>query len=332
MKKIYWITPIIFTTIILFLATDCKKDEPAKIPLLSTSSITEITTTTAACGGDITSDGGTTITSRGVCWRAVVANPTIADSKTVDGTGTGQFVSSINGLNSGVTYHVKAYATNSVGTAFGDDITFTTASSGTISDVDGNIYNTVIIGTQIWMKENLKTINYNDGTSIPLVTVNAVWTELNTPGYCWYNNDSATYNSIYGALYNWFAVDAASNGGKNVCPANWHIPTYTEWKTLTTHLGGLSVAGGKLKETGTTHWLSPNTGATNESGFTALPGGFRYRDGKYDAVGYWGQWWSSTEEPTGIVWFSNVYYADARASRNGANKRDGLSVRCLKDN
>ena len=109
------------------------------------------------------------------------------------------------------------------------------------------------------------------------------------------------------------------------------MPTYTEWKILTTHLGGLSVAGAKLKETGTTHWLSPNTGATNESGFTAFPGGNRYMDGGYTGVGYSGEWWSSTEEPSGIVWFSNVRYDEARASRNGSNKRDGHSVRCLHD-
>ena len=120
------------------------------------------------------------------------------------------------------------------------------------------------------MAENLKTTKYRDGTSIPLVTENTAWLNLTTPGYCWYNNDAAHYKSTYGALYNWYVLNAGSNGWKNVCPTGWHVPTDAEWTTLTTYLGGESIAGGKLKETGTSHWLSPNTVATNETGLHTL--------------------------------------------------------------
>ena len=134
-----------------------------------------------------------------------------------------------------------------------------------IADIDGNIYNTVIIGTQVWMKENLKATKLNDGTNILLETDNATWISLTDPAYCWYNNDASSYKNTYGALYNWFTVET----GK-LCPTGWHVPSDAEWFTLIDFLGGESVAGGKLKEIGNTHWNSPNTGATDEYGFTAI--------------------------------------------------------------
>ena len=143
------------------------------------------------------------------------------------------------------------------------------ANCGTVTDVDGNVYNTVTIGTQCWLQENLKTTKYKDGTSIPLVTDNSAWGSLSTPGYCWYNNDD-TYKNTYGALYNYYTVLT-----NNLCPSGWHVATEREWSTLVTYLGGASIAGGKLKESGTTHWVTPNTGANNETGFIALPGGRR---------------------------------------------------------
>ena len=155
----------------------------------------------------------------------------------------------------------------------------------TVVDIDGNVYHTVTIGTQVWMVENLKTTKYNDGTAIPLVTDSAAWDELTTPGYCWYNNDSATYKNPYGALYNWYAVST----GK-LAPTGWHVPTDSEWAVLTTYVGntyygGLDSAGGALKSTDKTYWLSPNTGATNSSGFSALPGGFRDYVGTFYSIG-----------------------------------------------
>ena len=198
--------------------------------------------------------------------------------------------------------------------------------TGTVSDKEGNVYSTVTIGTQEWMVENLKTTKYNDGTDIPLVTDDHEWIELTTGAYCWYNNDAATYENPYGALYNWYAV----NTGK-LCPTGWRVPTDAEWTELTDYLGGTSVAGGKLKESGTTHWNSPNTGATNETGFTALPSGYREYHGTYNYVGYNGYWWSSQEYSTTNAYYRFMSYSGSGIFRNYVYKRFGLSVRCLRD-
>jgi uncharacterized protein (TIGR02145 family) len=199
------------------------------------------------------------------------------------------------------------------------------ASGGTVTDIDGNIYHTVTIGTRVWMVENLKTTKYNDGTSIPLVTDGAAWSNLTNPGYCWYNNDAANKNT-YGALYNWFTVNTGI-----LAPTGWHIPSDAEWTTLTTYLGGESAAGSKLKETGTTHWQSPNTGATNETGFTALPGGTRGIIGAFGAIGSFGHWWGSTEGNTSNAWERSMKYSDSGVGRYGVDKSNGFSVRCTRD-
>jgi uncharacterized protein (TIGR02145 family) len=198
--------------------------------------------------------------------------------------------------------------------------------SDTISDIEGNVYHTITIGTQEWMVENLKTTKFNDGTSIPLITDNTTWSNLSTDGYCWYNNDAATYKNTYGALYNWYAV----NTGK-LAPTGWHVPTDAEWATLINYLGGESVAGGKLKETGTTHWRSPNTGATNESGFTALPGGGRNYYGIFDVIYNNGGWWSETVDDLTHAWSRYVYYLDGNVTRYNNTKTSGWSVRCIHD-
>ena len=202
-----------------------------------------------------------------------------------------------------------------------------------MTDHDGNAYTSVTIGTQVWMVENLKTTKYNDGSAIPLVTDEAAWAEFSTPGYCWYGNDAATYKATYGALYNWYVVDSASNGGKNVCPSGWHVPSDAEWTTLTTYLGGDSVAGGKLKETGNAHWTYPNTGATNEAGFTALPGGRRNDDGSFDFIKGYGYWWSSTEYSPMYAYVRDLIYNSSFVPNFGDFKKyHGLSIRCLRDN
>jgi uncharacterized protein (TIGR02145 family) len=200
-----------------------------------------------------------------------------------------------------------------------------------VSDIDGTVYNTTVIGTQVWMAENLKTTKYNDNSTIPLVTDASAWAASTTPAYCWQNNDAATYKATYGALYNWYVVDATSNGGKNVCPTGWHVPTDAEWTTLTTYLGGVSVAGGKLKETGLTHWFDPNTGATNETGFTALPGGARNNNGTYGDVKVGGYWWSSTETWTTYAWYGYIYYNGTDVNSSNSPERNGFSVRCVRD-
>jgi uncharacterized protein (TIGR02145 family) len=201
------------------------------------------------------------------------------------------------------------------------------------SDADGNNYSTVKIGAgksnpQGWMAENLKTTKYNDGTTIPNVTSNTTWAALITDAACDYANSPAN-STTYGRLYNWYV--AASTNSKNVCPTGWHVPTDTEWTTLTSYLGGLDVASGKLKETGFTHWNSPNEEATNESGFSALPGGACGVGGPFDELGLSGAFWSSTGvDPTSAM-DRTFRYDDYLVYRSNGTKQCGLSVRCLKD-
>ena len=193
-----------------------------------------------------------------------------------------------------------------------------------LNDKDGNAYNVTSIGTQVWMIENLKTTKYRNGDAIPNVTDNTAWEGLTTGAYCFYNNDVTTYKSTYGALYNWFTV-----GTGNLCPTGWHVPSDAEWTTLTTFLGGESIAGSKLKETGTTHWSSPNTGATNETGFTALPGGYRFILGSYNSIRLASSWWSST--PAARPWYRTMYCVNTVVFRGDVDKQTGHYVRCIKD-
>ena len=203
------------------------------------------------------------------------------------------------------------------------------AKAGTVTDIDGNVYHTVIIGTQEWMVENLKTTRLNDGTSLPLVMIDSVWALLTTPGYCWYKND-VTYKNIYGAVYNGFTVST----GK-LAPVGWHVPTNVDWDILTTYLGGELVAGGKLKETGTTHWKNPNTGATNESGFTAVPSESRSGMGGFFVNGDGaGAGWYTSSEVQGIsfqLWSRSLAYFNTRIYSSYGINQDGEAVRCIRD-
>lgn len=195
----------------------------------------------------------------------------------------------------------------------------------TVTDIDGNVYHTVTIGSQVWTVENLKTTKFKDGSSIPLVT-DSTWGNLTTPGYCWYNNDAAAHKSTYGALYNWYAV----NSGK-LAPQGWHVPSDAEWATLLNYLGGEDVAGIKLKETGTAHWVSPNSAATNVTGFTALPGGGRYGGSEFSEISKSGIMWSSTEYNSGFAWGIGLSYDYDGVDKSYDLKFTGSSVRCIKN-
>ena len=196
-----------------------------------------------------------------------------------------------------------------------------------ITDKDGNVYTSVTIGTQVWMVENLKTTKYNDGTAIPNVTDNTEWSNLVTPAYCWYEND-ITNKTPYGALYNGYAVKT----GK-LCPTGWHVPSDTEWNTLINYAGGLDVAGGKLKETSTTHWNSPNTGATDEYGFKYLPGGLRDTYGSINNIGIVGDYWGDDSQTSGYQFSIGIFYNDNSVGTISSGFQDeGISVRCLKNN
>jgi len=196
----------------------------------------------------------------------------------------------------------------------------------TVTDADGNVYHTVKIGTQTWTVENLKTTHYNDGTAIYMITGTATdYDNMSAGGCCWYNNDSSTNKNIYGALYSWYAV----NTGK-LAPSGWHVPTDADWSKLSAYLGGDSVAGGKLKDTGT-YWTSPNTGATNSTGFSALPGGSRSDEASFYDAGNSGSWWSATATDTLSAHNYGLSYNYASLNKGSSFKSCDYSIRLVKD-
>jgi len=221
-----------------------------------------------------------------------------------------------------------------------DSITFSTSNDtvGTVTDIDGNIYQTIKIGNQWWMAENLKVTHYRNGDVIPNVTDGIAWQGLSSGAYCIYDNDSLNVAN-YGLLYNWYAIGDT----RNIAPVGWHVPTDEEWKQLeiylgmsqeeadTTNLRGTD-EGGKLKETGTAHWFSPNTGATNESGFNALGGGYRSAThGYYYSMKQFGNWWSATEDSVSYAWNRSLTYSSSQVIRFANTERNGFSIRCVKD-
>ena len=187
-------------------------------------------------------------------------------------------------------------------------------------------YPSVLIGAQYWMEKNLEVTTYRNGDPIPYVTDATAWAVLTTGAWCYYNNDPANA-SLYGKLYNWYAV----NDPRGLAPVGWHIPTDAELTTLSTTLGGDAVAGGKMKVAGTTRWTAPNTGADNSSGFAGLPGGDRTNDGAFYGVGTFGYWWSSTENNATNAWCRALGYSFGGIDRFSFSKPAGFSVRCLRD-
>ncbi len=325
-KRRFLIRSLLMMGIFLMLTYNCKKDEDQdenqKAPVLTTVDVSSIGPSTAICGGVITDEGGSIITAKGVCWNTN-QNPSISDSKTNDGTGTDSFVSTISDLNPETNYYVRAYATNNVGTAYGNERLFTTQSGngGTVTGIDGNIYHTIYIGTQQWMVENLKVNHYRNGESIPNVTDNTEWLNLTSGACCDYNNTPG--NSVtYGKLYNYYAI----RDDRNIAPTGWRIPTEDDWTELSEYLGGRLVAGGKLKEMGTIHWTSPNTGASNETGFTALPGGCRI-SGAFNFTGIYGYWWANETVPT----YQIMQFDNSKLDRYPCVENWAFSIRCLKD-
>jgi len=312
------------TFVILAACTKGTDPTPVSVPVLTTTVVTGITTSSAVSGGNITSDGGSAVTARGICW-STNATPTIADSRTTDGTGTGSFSSSITGLTLNTRYYVRAYATNSNGTGYGNTVTFTSAvlSENTVTDIDGNVYRTVRIGNQVWMAENLKTTKYRNGDAIANVKEINSWNNLTSGAYCNYNNDE-NIASTYGRLYNWYAV----SDNRSIAPEGWHVPSDEEWSTLINYLGGPTVAGTKLKSTN--GWSSGGNGTDNYS-FTALPGGARNYMGAFEYVEYCGLWWTSTVSNSSEVKSRYIEYTLPNVNSSMDSKSYGLSVRCVKD-
>ena len=200
------------------------------------------------------------------------------------------------------------------------------AYTGEVTDVEGNVYPTIVIGDQEWMAENLRTGKYRNGNSIPQIQGNTDWSNAVAGAWCWYDNNSV-YDRPFGKLYNWYAV----NDGRGLCPIGWDIPTNAEWTALTDFLGGLDNAGGPMKESGSAHWNSPNTGATNASGFTGLPGGGRVSLSSFSNLGNFGYLWSNTFESSSNAWFRFLSFSTDRIDLGNLDKWFGFSVRCIKD-
>ena len=312
--------------LVLLLNNGCKKNEGKTSPALSTSEVSHALQTSAKSGGFISNDGDGVITERGVCY-STTHYPTIVNSKTVSTETTWAFTCNLAGLTPNTQYFLRAYATNGVGTGYGNEVSFRTIPYGSykVFDIDSNVYNTVTIGTQVWLAENLKTTRYRNGSVVPNITADEKWASLTTGAYCYEYNDIAN-KAIYGALYNHYTI----TDSRNLCPAGWHVPTYAEWVILEDYLGGSIVAGGKLKAT--TLWQSPNTGADNSSGFTALPGGSRNHDGSFSAVTINAYWWSATVlESASFAWSFGMYFGRSSIDNSGDNRKYGYSVRCIRD-
>lgn len=194
-------------------------------------------------------------------------------------------------------------------------------SGETVTDIDGNVYNTVKIGNQLWMAEDLRVTRYNDGKPIPFITGKTAWANTRRGAYCWYNNEEK-----WGTLYNWYAVDSF-----RLAPAGWHIPSHQEWTALSDFLGGEEAAGGKLKETGGLRWNSPNNSATNDYWFTAIPGGIRSLDGTFSYYGGGAYWWSSTIYDGANAWARYIFWNSAAVGREHVGYVHGHSVRCVKN-
>jgi uncharacterized protein (TIGR02145 family) len=309
----------------------CKK-EKAILPEVNTTEVTIVTPVSASCTGIVISAGNSNLIEKGLCWRNS-SLPTIEDNK-VSAYLYPYLVNfdlRISGLTANATYYVRAYATSEAGTSYGNELSFTTPSDltgekGTVTDVDGNVYQTIGIGSQIWVAENLKTTKFNDGTSIPLVTDNTAWSLLFSPAYCWYNNDELSNKNTYGALYNWYTV-----GTGKLCPSGWHIPGDTEWTVIEIFLGGPEVAGGKMKIPGTKYWKSPNAGATNSSGFTSLPGGLRGSDGSFDYIRESNLFWTSSGNYSTYAWYRAQDYLAIEITRGSNTVLWGGYIRCIRD-
>jgi uncharacterized protein (TIGR02145 family) len=340
MKKIVRIRPYILMVagFMIVLTGSCKKE--ANKPSLQTAAISNISQTSAQSGGEIISDGGAKITGCGVCWSANHTTPALSDSISRDSLGTGSFKSILIGLIPNTTYYVRAYATNSSGTEYGNTLQLVTKDFGKVTDIDGNVYYTVTLGTQEWMVENLKVTHYRNGDPIPNVTNDSAWSILTTGAWCEYNNQ-AVNGVTYGKLYNWYALEDS----RNIAPSGWHLPTNADWSGLMDYLSfngygfatnineiAKSIASQSGWQTdGTPGTVGNDQRSNNKSGLSALPGGYRYIDGTFKYNKSYCFWWTSTDISSDVAWY---YYLNSFSSFNFNDftiKSLGMSVRCVKD-
>lgn len=308
---------ILLFMLMLVLLIHCEKEQYL---LLETGPVQNITDNGADCSGTIQNYSGSIIISQGFCW-STQKDPTISDTSINDSTGSTSFACKISGLSPNTVYYVRAFATNNVDTYYGNNYKLKTYTSS-VTDIDGNVYYSVTIGSQIWMSENLKTTTYNDGTKIPLVMDKSEWNQNTGPGYCYYDNDYRN-KKIYGALYNYYTIT-----GGALCPDGWHVATDDDWSTLINYVGGIGVSGEKLRSI--LHWDISTRSGSDEFNFCALPGGYRAHSW-FRYLGECGYWWSVIESDDPSVW-SLGGYTDKMFRISSPTKTFGYSVRCVKDN
>jgi uncharacterized protein (TIGR02145 family) len=311
-------------------------------PIVTTLPVQNVSTFGAELWGSVVSEGSSAVTQRGICYSTETF-PDLNDYYGLNGEGPGDFNLFLSGLLPNTTYYIRAYATNDSGTSFGDQLVFTTLTEGagndhlnaslnygTVSDIDGNSYPTIVIGSQEWMAENLRTTKFANGESIALVSNALQWEYCTAPAWVYPQNNSAL-NLPYGKLYNFYAVQDP----RNVCPTGWHIPSQSEWETLVSYLDptGNSMAnnaGDKLKSVGINYWNSPNIG-TNESGFSAIGAPDRDDMGNFNDLGVWGSWWTNTVSNPDYVYYRYANYGSELMGESIAAVKSGASVRCLRD-
>lgn len=320
------------------------------LPVVTTFAASNVTQTSATSGGKVLLNTGQQILACGICYSANSV-PTPKDNITTDNVGTGEFSSFLTNLSAGTTYYVRAYATNANGTVYGRVLHITTAPDNTVpnpilntaltygstTDIDGNVYQTISIGSQTWMAQNLQVTKFRNGDIIPTATDNFAWNTLTTPAQCTYNNDVISYSTAkFGRMYNYYCVADA----RNIAPIGWHIASDTEWKTLedyvATNLGtSTSVAQALATQTdwaeSTLTDVVGNLFTNNSSGFCALPAGLRGDYGDFNYMANYSGWWTSTSKDAYSAWFRSMNFYGKTVGRNVYGKYYGLSVRCVKD-
>jgi uncharacterized protein (TIGR02145 family) len=321
---------ILAAAIIGVVLLSCKKNEEKQgkivvLPTVITDSIISIWPTAVDCKITVLTDSNSAVTDYGLCWSNK-QNPTLADNvMNTHYTVKGNVIIRASNLKSNATYNIRGYATNSAGTAYGQQLTFTTTSA-TVTDYDGNVYKTVLIGNQLWLQKNLDVTHYRNGDAIPNDTSPYVWDNTNSGGYCNYNNDTAMATK-FGRLYNFYAVEDS----RNVCPVGWHVSTEDEWTALVAYLGGPDVAGAAIKDTSQ---YETSDEANNSSDFSALLGGMRQAIGFDNAsfINGCGVWWTASKSDSADAYGWNVDFgSSAILGGAGPRLRDGYSVRCIRN-
>jgi uncharacterized protein (TIGR02145 family) len=292
------------------------------LPSVSLSNAFSVNENSASLVAALVSGSTAKLSALRLCW-GTNPQPTIADNSTAFSFSGSTYTGNLTGLSPNSTYYARVYMSGSAGTAYGNEISFKTL-TGTVTDIDGNVYYTITIGTQVWMTSSLRVTRYQDGSNIFTSSLPSEWGNFSVGAYCSYL-DNSLFDPAYGKLYNWYAA----SDPRNIAPPGWHVPSDAEWSTLIAYLGGNADAGTNLKEAGTEHWVSP--GGNNSSGFTALPGGGRSNNGEFSGIQYSGTFWSSSSSTATQGWLRSLVYASGNVIRTVGDVRTGYSIRCVKD-